>query len=185
MDQGIAALLGATVGVLGTVAAAAISGWSSRQQLRAQAGIDHAQWRRQARRDAYSAFLAPAHEAGNALKQAARSLIGEVDVSEADRRLQTAHDNLTAVHAAWAALAVEGPEAVEQLAHCVKTALHSMQTTLLAWRDSAEGAFDRNVKFVERHAVEVTRVSERISAFTAAARAALDDTTPASNTDGS
>ena len=115
---------------------------SSRQQSRAQAGIDHAQWRRQARRDAYSAFLAPAHEAGKALKQAARALIGDVGVGEADRRLRAAHDNLTAVHG-------------------------------------------RNVKFGERHAVEVTRVSGRISAFTAAARAALDDTTPASNTDGS
>jgi len=184
VDQGIAALLGATVGVLGTVSAAAVSGWSIRQQIRAQAGIDHAQWRRQARRDAYSAFLAPAHEAGNALKQAARALIGDVEVTEADRRLLAAHDSLTAVHAARAALAVEGPEAVEQLAHGVKAGLHSLQTTLLAWRDSAESSFDHNVKFVERHAVEVTRVSERISAFTAAARAALDDTTPALATDG-
>lgn len=172
------------MGVLGTVSAAAISGWSSRQQLRAQAGIDHAQWRRQARRDAYSAFLAPAHEAGNALKQAARALIGDADTAEADRRLLAAHDNLTAVHAAWAALAVEGPEAVEQLAHGVKTALHSMQTTLLAWRDSAGRAAGHHVKFVERHAVEVTRVSERIRAFTAAARDALDETTPALNIQG-
>ncbi|WP_030930619.1 hypothetical protein [Streptomyces sp. NRRL S-646] len=162
MDQGIAALL----------------------QIRAQAGIDHAQWRRQARRDACSAFLAPAHEAGNALKQAARALIGDVDATEADRRLLAAHDSLTAAHAAWAALAVEGPEAVEQPAHGVKTGLHSTRTTLLAWRDSAESSFDHNVKFVERHAVEVTKVSERISAFTAAARAALDDTTPALGTDG-
>ena len=172
------------MGVLGTVSAAAISGWSSRQQLRAQAGIDHAQWRRQARRDAYSAFLAPAHEAGTALKQAARALIGDADTAEADRRLLAAHDHLTAVHAAWAALAVEGPEAVEQLAHGVKTALHSMQTTLLAWRDSAGRAADHHVKFVERHAVEVTRVSERIRAFTAAARDALDETTPALNIQG-
>lgn len=78
------------------------------------------------------------------------------------------------VQATWAVLAVEGPETVEQAANKVKTALHSMHTTLLAWRDSV-GASDLNVKYVERHAVEVTKVSERISAVATAARAALDE----------
>ncbi|MFF4273496.1 hypothetical protein [Streptomyces sp. NPDC001536] len=175
MDQGIAALLGATVGVLGTVSASAISGWSNRQQIGAQARVDHAHWRRQARRDAYSAFLAPANGTRNALKLAARALIGDSDVERADHHLHEAHDRLSEVQATWAALAVEGPESVEQAANSVKTALHSMHTTLLAWRDSAGVAPDRNVTFVERHAVEVTTVSERISAFATAARAALDD----------
>ncbi|MET7715155.1 hypothetical protein [Streptomyces sp. NPDC005407] len=176
MDQGVAALLGAAVGVLGTVATSAISGWLGRQQVETQARVDHAQWRRQVRRDAYSAFLAPANESRNALKLAARALIGEVDVGVADRKLQVAQDHLQAVQAAWASLAVEGPESVEQAARSVKTGLHSMHTTLLAWLDSAEGAPDRNVKFVERHAVEVTTLSERIANFTVAARSALDET---------
>ncbi|MEE1829489.1 hypothetical protein [Streptomyces sp. SP17KL33] len=160
MDQGIAALLGAAVGVLGTVSASAISGWSSRQQIRTQSIVDHAQWRRQARRDAYSAFLAPAHETRNSLKRAARALIDDADVEVAHHQLQAAHDSLGEVQGAWAALAIEGPESVEQAANGVKTALHSMHTTLLAWRDSPE--YPQNVKFVERHAVEVTLVAERI-----------------------
>ncbi|MCL8015915.1 hypothetical protein [Streptomyces sp. AS02] len=180
MDQGIAALLGATVGVLGTVSASAMSGWSSRQQIRAQATVDHAQWRRQARRDAYSAFLAPAHETRNALKRAARALIDGAEVEEAHRQLQAAHDTLGQAQAAWSALAVEGPDSVEQAANSVKTALHSMHTTLLAWCDSP--AHPHNVKFVERHAVEVTSVSERITGFTTAARAALDEATLAVDT---
>ncbi|WP_200300702.1 hypothetical protein [Streptomyces adelaidensis] len=175
MDQGIAALLGATVGVLGTVSASAISGWSNRQQIRTQARIDHAHWRRQARRDAYSAFLTPAHEARTTLRQAARALIGDVDTATADQRLQAAQEHLGAVQAAWAALAIEGPESVEQAANGLRTALRSMHTTLLAWRDSAEGAFDHNVPFVERHAVEVTRLAERMGVFTATARAALEE----------
>lgn len=175
MDQGIAALLGATVGVLGSVSTSAISGWSSRRQILAQARVDHAQWRRQARRDAYSAFLAPAHETLNALKGVARALVGNSDGAAADPQLQVAHDRLGEVQAAWAALAVEGPESVEQAANGVKTALHSMHTTLLAWRDSPE--YPGNVTFVERHAVEVTLVSERLGIFTVAARAALDEAT--------
>jgi len=175
MDQGLAAVLGATVGVLGTISASAISSWTSRQQVHHQAKVDHAQWRRQARRDAYSAFLAPASEARNALKTAARALVGDSpDLAEADRRLQVAHEQMVVVQAAWASLAVEGPEPVERAAHSVHTGLHSMRTTLLAWRDSV-GAPDLNVKFVERHAVELTRVSERINTFTAAAQTALGD----------
>ncbi|MGW2112133.1 hypothetical protein [Streptomyces sp. NPDC001948] len=107
---------------------------------------------------------------------AARTLVGDApDVAEADRRLQIVQDQLVLVQAAWASLAVEGPESVEQAAHGVHLELHSMHTTLLAWRDSS-GSPDRNVNFVERHAVEVTMVSERLGSFTSAARAALDDT---------
>ncbi|MBB1245842.1 hypothetical protein GL263_20125 [Streptomyces durbertensis] len=173
MDQGLAALLGATVGVLGTIAASMISSASTRRQWEGQARVEHAQWRRQLRRDAYSAFLAPAHEARSALKAAARALIGDrPDTAEADRRLRIAQDQLVLVQVAWASLAVEGPDSVERAAHSVHLALHSMHTTLLAWRDSV-GAPDRNVRFVERHAVEVTMVSERLGSFTAEARAAL------------
>jgi hypothetical protein len=115
MDQGLAALLGATVGVLGTVAASAISSGATRRQLEGQAKVEHSQWRRQLRRDAYSAFLAPANESRSVLKMAARALIGDApDVAEADRRLQIAQDQLVRVQAAWAGLAVEGPDSVEQ-----------------------------------------------------------------------
>ncbi|CAL9552409.1 hypothetical protein [Streptomyces sp. Tu 3180] len=175
MDQGWAALLGATVGVAGTVLASAITGWSARQQVRAQARAEHAHWRRQVRRDAYGAFLAPASEAQQALKTAGRAFVGEPDVEEIDRRLQQAQEQLALAQAAWANLAVEGPEPVEQAARSVYTTLKSMQTTLLALRDSPADAPDDGVRLVERHAVEVARLSERIGEFTAAARSALDD----------
>ncbi|MFI0727636.1 hypothetical protein ACH4S9_01235 [Streptomyces sp. NPDC021225] len=175
MDQGIAALLGASIGVTGTVLASAITGWSTRQQVRAQARAEHAHWRRQVRRDAYSAFLAPASESQNALKIAGRAFVGERDTEEIDRRLQQAVGQLALARAAWANLAVEGPEAVEQAARSVYTTLRSTETTLLALRDSPENTTDGNARFLERHAVEVGRLSERLSEFTAAARAALDD----------
>ncbi|WP_143166580.1 hypothetical protein [Streptomyces atratus] len=147
----------------------------SRRQVQGQAEVEHSQWRRQLRRDAYSAFLAPANESRTALKMAARALTGDVsDVAEADRRLQVAQERLALVQATCTSLAVEGPASVEQAAHSVHLGLHSMHTTLLAWRDSL-GAPDHNVKFVERHAVEVTMVSERLGSFTSVARAALDD----------
>ncbi|MDT0397399.1 MULTISPECIES: hypothetical protein [Streptomyces] len=175
MDQGLAALLGATVGVAGTVLASAITGWSSRQQVQAQARAEHAHWRRQVRRDAYGAFLAPATECQHALKTAGRAFVGERDTEEVDRRLRHAQGQLVLAQAAWANLAVEGPATVEQAARSVYTALKSTQNTLLAFRDSPPNATDGNVLFVERHAVEVARLSERVGEFTAAARSALDD----------
>ncbi|MFE2277987.1 hypothetical protein ACFXAE_12150 [Streptomyces sp. NPDC059454] len=168
-------MLGATVGVAGTVLASAITGWSARQQVQAQARAEHAHWRRQVRRDAYSAFLAPASECQHALKTAGRAFIGERDTEEVDRRLQQAQGQLALAQAAWANLAVEGPEAVEQTARNVYTTLKSTQTNLLAFRDASANAPDGNVRFVERHAVEVARLSERIGEFTVAARSALDD----------
>lgn len=175
MDQGLAALLGATVGVAGTVLASAITGWSARQQVQAQARAEHAHWRRQMRRDAYSAFLAPASECRHALKMAGRAFVGEPDTEEIDRRLQDAQGQLALAQAAWANLAVEGPEAVEQAARSVYTKLKSMQTTLLALRDSPEEAPESDSLLFERHAFEVARLSERVGEFTAAARSALDE----------
>ncbi|MFI1394146.1 hypothetical protein [Streptomyces sp. NPDC020681] len=106
---------------------------------------------------------------------AGRAFVGERDTAEGDRKLQQAQDQLALAQAAWANLAVEGPESVEQAARSVYTTLKSMQTTLLVLRDSPADAPDRNVGFLERHAVEVARLSERIGEFAAAARSALDD----------
>lgn len=89
--------------------------------------------------------------------------------------MQHAREQLALAQAAWANLAVEGPERVEQVARSVYTTLKSMQTTLLALRDSSANAPDGNVRFLERHAVEVARLSERMGEFTTAARTALDD----------
>jgi hypothetical protein len=181
VDQGLAALLGASVGVTGTVAASAITGWSARLHIAAQAKADYAQWRRQARRDAYSAFLVPANEARNALKLAGRAFVGVRDTKEVNRRLREAQGHLQLVQATWASLTIEGPQPVEQAANGVRTALHSMHTTLLAWEAAPLNAPDGNVSFVERHAVDAATVAERLGVFTSAARAALDDAKTSDN----
>lgn len=55
MDSGLAAPLGAAVGSATTFGAACVNG-------RAQARSQHAQWRRQHRRDAYAAYLGALHD---------------------------------------------------------------------------------------------------------------------------
>ncbi|MEU6117120.1 hypothetical protein ABZ840_21595 [Streptomyces sp. NPDC047117] len=92
------------------------------------------------------------------MKIAGRAFVGERDTEEIDRRLQEAHDQL----------------ALAQAARSVYTTLRSMHTTLLALRDSPADSPDGNARFLERHAVEVGRLSERIGHFAAVARDALD-----------
>ncbi|MEZ3178295.1 hypothetical protein KYY02_06105 [Streptomyces pimonensis] len=90
--------------------------------------------------------------------------------------MQQAQGRMAIAQAAWAKPAVAGPETVEQAARSVYcTTLKSTQTTLLALHDSSAIAPDGNVRFVERHAVGVAQLSERVVEFTAAARSALDD----------
>lgn len=57
MDQGVAAVLGAVVGVGGATVTAVATAWGLRWQSRAQTRAAHAQWQRQARREAYLGFL--------------------------------------------------------------------------------------------------------------------------------
>lgn len=177
MDQGIAALLGATLGVLGTVLASTVTSWSNRQQVQAQIQSEKAQWHRQTRRDAYSAFLAPASEAQTALKAAGRAFVGTRDTPEVERRLREAEDQLQNARTACAHVAIEGPETVERAARRVYTSLRSMQANLLALADSPENTTHRNASFLEHHAIEVAALSERTREFTAVAREALTETT--------
>ncbi|WP_326581804.1 hypothetical protein OIE69_44200 (plasmid) [Actinacidiphila glaucinigra] len=98
MDQGIAALAGASIGIIGTLIAAHLSG---RQQ--------RAQWRRQVRRDAYGAFISrydAAVRAGQAAELAIREdrLDTGIDQNFAEK-VREARDALVAVQ-------LEGPEGI-------------------------------------------------------------------------
>ncbi|MEU1805984.1 hypothetical protein [Streptomyces sp. NPDC019937] len=57
MDQGLAAVLGGAVGVLGTGLTASLAFWQARWVTRQQISGTNAQWRRQVQREAYGVFL--------------------------------------------------------------------------------------------------------------------------------
>ncbi|MEU5108431.1 hypothetical protein AB0H07_40285 [Streptomyces sp. NPDC021354] len=70
MDQGLAAVLGASVGVVGTTAVGALGWLSARTQVRAQARAERQQWRSQHRRETYSKFLVEAEAASKTMEEA-------------------------------------------------------------------------------------------------------------------
>ncbi|MFE0685789.1 hypothetical protein ACFW17_33995 [Streptomyces sp. NPDC058961] len=130
MDSGVAAVMGAAVGVVGTTLAAAVSGLSAQRQVRAE----HRHWRRQLRRDAYSAFTAKADELYKALKEINAELIKPgADFAAlreslgAPRRLL--HGGLAE---AQATVEIEGPEKLARMAGELSRSLSACAAALSA-----------------------------------------------------
>lgn len=114
MDAGIAAIVGAAVGVVGTTLAAAVSGMSAQRQVRAE----HRHWRRQLRRDAYSAFITKADEVYRLLKEIDTELVRPT--VDFDSVLALVVQARTALHNeladAQATVEIEGPEKLAGMA---------------------------------------------------------------------
>ncbi|MEJ8672876.1 proline dehydrogenase [Streptomyces sp. MS1.AVA.1] len=125
MDAGLAALLGAAVGSIATLAAAIVSG-------RAQARAQHDQWRRQQRRDAYASYLSALHDrdiAMDAILNALRSDTPDLaDVNEKTRRFIA---QAREVHRATEVVILEGPASLAEVAsrvtHASSDLAHIMQ----------------------------------------------------------
>jgi hypothetical protein len=114
MDSGVAAIIGAAVGVVGTTLAAAVAGLSAQRQARAE----HRHWRRQLRRDAYSAFTARADELRRVLKEIDTRLITPgADLDVIRETLGVARGLLQGGLAdALATVEIEGPEKLARMA---------------------------------------------------------------------
>jgi hypothetical protein len=127
MDAGVAAVLGAVVGVAGTIGAAALGWLSARSQLQAQRLIDYDERRRQARRDAYAAFLAhlskvrvPLMESLEALEQPAP------DLDAILQRLEAAQHEAIQNNSISYAVMLEGPAKVAEIASGTMEAITAM-----------------------------------------------------------
>ncbi|MFJ3671536.1 hypothetical protein ACIPSE_34245 [Streptomyces sp. NPDC090106] len=85
MDAGLAALLGAAVGALGTGCAAVVTGFLGRGQVRTQLRAEHLRLLREPRRAAYVAFAQCFQEVHALHSEAAQSAAGSTDADERDR----------------------------------------------------------------------------------------------------
>jgi hypothetical protein len=106
--------MGAAVGVVGTTLAAAVAGLSAQRQIRAE----HRHWRRQLRRDAYSAFTAKADELYKSLKEIDAELIRPgADLDALRESVAGARATLRGGLAdAQATVEIEGPEKLARMA---------------------------------------------------------------------
>lgn len=122
--------MGAAVGVFGTTLAAAVSGMSAQRQVRAE----HRHWRRQLRRDAYSAFTAKADEVYRLLKEIDSELLKPTaDFDFLRTQVTQARTVLrTELADAQATVEIEGPEKLARMAEELSRSLSACIATVHA-----------------------------------------------------
>ena len=143
MDAGLAALLGAAVGALGTGGATLVTGFLGRGQARMQLRAEHARLLREPRRSAYVAFTQCFHEVHALHAEAAKAASAAVEAGEADRGrlLRDADDAYVRagerlrgeLQQRESAVTVEGPPAVTAAAFKAEDSLLASRIALYRW----------------------------------------------------
>lgn len=133
MDQGIAALLGATVGVVGALGTAALAFFGVRYQARATGQIEHQKALWNERIAAYSAFIEAVQGAHNVLLEISAKLrkyspdpetpANATAAQDLVSRLQEAKDRVSAAYECMARIYVVGPQ---QLVDCTTGATQAL-----------------------------------------------------------
>lgn len=143
MDAGLAALLGAAVGTIGTAAAAWVSGFFARSQMKLQIEAqerqaerqiraDHVSQLREPRRQAYSEFSSQAAAQLKRLQQAADALAADPYLEgQASPLLRESLD--PTYNSAYHRITMAGPEDVVYLATAVSEALAEAKVSGIAW----------------------------------------------------
>ena len=184
MDAGLAALLGAAVGALGTGGAALVTGFLGRGQARMQLRAEHARLLREPRRSAYVAFAQCFQEvhalhAAAAKSASAATEAGEPDrgrlLREADGAYEQAGERLHGrLQRLQSAVAVEGPPGVTSAALGAEDALLASRTELYRWIRQLERGAPAEER--ERAADDaLLAVHQALVPFLNAASAALAD----------
>ncbi|MER7760213.1 proline dehydrogenase [Streptomyces sp. NPDC097619] len=110
MDSGLAALLGAAIGSLATLAATLVNG-------RAQDRSQHAQWTRQHRRDSYAGYLSALHDRDIAMDAVLNALRPPVpDLPDVEAKTVRFVTLAREVHRAGEVVILEGPASVAEAA---------------------------------------------------------------------
>ncbi|UZJ30371.1 hypothetical protein [Streptomyces endophytica] len=169
MDEGIAALVGAAVGAAATTVGAGLAFGTAVRQARIQARAEHAQWRRQVRREAFLVFHALIEDVYNQNWDVleAMSLQGvqtpaHVPIPLYESR-RAAHEVMDHIRRARGAVQVEGPRSMYQLAN---------QLDMLAYAILDEVAVLQSKESPEIESIR--RTDQRLRALQSGAEGILD-----------
>ncbi|MFI8834972.1 hypothetical protein ACIGPN_28735 [Streptomyces afghaniensis] len=169
MDQGLAAVFGAAVGVIGSVVTGALTWAASRTQLRTQLREDHLRWKREVRRETYLGLL----NAVRAARGVLASSLDELHVSHQDGQQSMAEvwRVLPSVESATAAVQLEGPAEMASPAVDLAEALFSVFKAAYPWREG-RGLDDPDLIAAFRGACNGFESAEKV--FVASAQRHLD-----------
>ncbi|MFF0097397.1 hypothetical protein ACFYSF_46975 [Streptomyces canus] len=162
MDAGIAAVLGAVVGALGTGGAGVTAALLAKSQVRMQIQAEHARMIREPRKQAYASYAEEAKkdyerltEAQLALEIAARhELRREESLTKVGALIDESFEHTNTVLETWEAqVYMEGPHAVVQATVRLDTAFVELRSVLLENHDKIEDGEDADLDAVrEKHA---------------------------------
>ncbi|MFB6962239.1 hypothetical protein ACFCYB_35995 [Streptomyces sp. NPDC056309] len=143
MDSGVAAVLGAAVGAVGTGGAAVIAAILARSQARIQMQADYVRMLREPRKASYVAYVEAHDEVTKLLHQVFVLLMRDPEISDPDIRAQRreeaenvyneADNGSRGIDRLRAALVVEGPASVAGSASVADLALEEYKNAVMAW----------------------------------------------------
>ncbi|MFI8875800.1 hypothetical protein [Streptomyces sp. NPDC055243] len=175
MDGSTATVLGTFIGALGGVSGGWLTVLSQSRQQRAE----HARWRDEARRDAYSTYLSTAKQLSAALWKMS-DLLGD-DGSAPDERqagFVRAHDAWTEFSSAAAAVSVVGPRPVADAADVFRQAMYDWDMIGLAWYEAAGASRREHLEEFNERFLAAARAKRQLDKnFQTAARTALNTET--------
>ncbi|MET8796360.1 acyl carrier protein [Nocardia sp. NPDC004568] len=178
MDPAWIAVIGTAVGAAGVGGAATVTGWFNRRQVGQQVTGTQAQWHREKRCDAYSAFLDAGVQARDELAGVLRSIHGPGRNAATIRgRLHTADSLVQNVRRSCATVFVLGPDAVLASARRAEEAVVLFQRFLYRTVEDLESGRDPQLN-LEICARWNPQIHASLDEFSAATREALGGAAP-------
>ncbi|MGW2696137.1 hypothetical protein ACWC3Y_30755 [Streptomyces sp. NPDC001296] len=169
MDQGLAAVFGAAVGVIGSAMTGALTWAVTRTQLQTQLQADLHRWRREVRRETYLGLLNSVRTARGALAASLDDMrIGRED---GQQHMTEAWRLLPSVEVTRSAVLLEGPAEMAVLATDLAEALFALFRSAYSWRQGS--ALDEPDLVAVNRLARDTLVSAE-EAFIASAQRHLD-----------
>jgi hypothetical protein len=186
MDQGIAAVLGAAVGVVGALGAAALAYLGVRQQSRATGQIEYAKAVWAERTELYAAFIDAVEEAdhalinGRAILSALRSALSGLErnatsqeaankAEEALAKLREAKDLIRAAYKCASRIRVLGPQTLLDATTDVVQALNGRLGTLSRSLGAAEQGAEVVGQLLDEEREQASSFTQAFGGFTARA----------------
>ncbi|MCX5441183.1 hypothetical protein [Streptomyces sp. NBC_00063] len=179
VDQGLAAVLGAGVGVVGTLGTACLTYLATRHQTKDQERVEHGQWLRQQRQHAYEDFLVAYERFAGAAAAMEDALQGQ-RIEALEELAVTLADATEDFSSARVRVAVAGPHFASQSAGQIAILFHEVRRYLLAWRE-AQMSGDAGSEMSDQLQGKQGKIQLAYRDFVRDARSILESPSPATS----
>ncbi|WP_432191087.1 hypothetical protein [Streptomyces sp. bgisy027] len=161
---------GQAIGVVGTTAASALTGWAGRRQVQTQQAGEHARWRKQGQRETYAAFLTAVEQVREHSHQVG---VESSRIEQVSRGIDELNEQVDTVIRTLSMVIVEGPEAVARAAEELRDTSCEVANVSMDILDRRRNGADVS-QLCQDLAERQSWLDEVITAYAEAVRAVLD-----------